>query len=183
MKLASWLSLCVLWMAVPARAGDMEEAARGYNGLGFQLLAQCRQSLPNTNYFLSPSGLAFALAMAGNGAQGETLRQIMGTLGTGAMPLDQLNEANKELLDHLAKLDPKIKLEIANSIWIDRKATIKPGFISVNRRDYDAEGNQQLGQRQDARKNPGHPPAAAGPDAPVNPAGRDLFQGRLGGAI
>jgi serpin B len=139
MKLASWLSLCVLWMAVPARAGDMEEAARGYNGLGFQLLAQCRQSLPNTNYFLSPSGLAFALAMAGNGAQGETLRQIMGTLGTGAMPLDQLNEANKELLDHLAKLDPKIKLEIANSIWIDRKATIKPGFISVNRRDYDAE--------------------------------------------
>ena len=50
-----------------------------------------------------------------------------------------MNEANKALLDHLRKLDPKIKLEIANALWIDQKASIKPDFIAVNRRDYDAE--------------------------------------------
>jgi serine protease inhibitor len=63
----------------------------------------------------------------------------------------------------LSKLDPKIKLEIANALWIDQKASIKPDFISVNRRDYDAEvanGNfqdpatvrkdQRLGQRAHA---------------------------------
>ena len=39
----------------------------------------------------------------------------------------------------MSKLDPKIKLEIANALWIDQKISIKPDFISVNRRDYDAE--------------------------------------------
>src|SRR5580658_4965704 len=100
---ALWLSLGLVGMPVPARAADLPDAARAYNGLGFQLLAQCRQSLPKTNYFLSPAGLAFALSMAQNGAQGETLRQIMQTLQVGNIPLPQLNEANKTLLDHLSK--------------------------------------------------------------------------------
>jgi len=137
------LVLCLLaglmfWVG-PASAGDMEQAASAYNRLGFQLLAQCRQSLPNKNYFLSPAGLAFALSMVENGAQGETSRQILATLQVGNMPLRQLNEANKALLDHLTKLDPKVKLEIANAIWIDQKASIKPDFLTVNRLNYDAE--------------------------------------------
>lgn len=77
--------------------------------------------------------------MAQNGAQGETLRQIMATLQVGNIPSAQLNKANKALLDHLSKLDPKIKLEIANALWIDQKISIKPDFLSVNRRDYDAD--------------------------------------------
>ena len=137
--LALWMSLGLVCATVSAQTADMADAVRAYNGLGFQLLAQCRQSLPKTNYFLSPAGLGFALAMAGNGAQGETLRQIMATLQASNMPLPQLNEANKALLDHLAKLDPKITLEIANAVWIDQKASIKRDFIAVNQRDYDAE--------------------------------------------
>jgi serine protease inhibitor len=137
--LALWLAAALLFGVGPALAGDLENAARAYNEVGFHLLAQCRQSLPKTNYFLSPPGLAFALSMVQNGAQGETLRQIMATLQVGNIPLPQLNEANKALLDHLSKLDPKIKLEIANAFWIDQKASIKPDFIAVNRRDYDAE--------------------------------------------
>jgi serpin B len=137
--LALGLLLVPFCVAVPALAAGMEEPARAYNRLGFQLLAQCRQSLPTTNYFLSPAGLAFALSMVQNGAQGETLGQIMATLQVGNIPSAQLNEANKALLDHLLMPDSKIKLEIANALWIDPKAAIKPDFISVNRRDYDAE--------------------------------------------
>src|SRR5580658_8538573 len=135
---ALWLSLGLVGMPVPARAADLPDAARAYNGLGFQLLAQCRLSLPKSNYFLSPPGLAFALAMVENGAQGETLRQLKATLQVGNIPLAQLNEANKALLDQHTKLDPKIKLEIANAMWIDQKASIKPQFIAVNQRNYDA---------------------------------------------
>jgi len=134
-----WLSAALCFLVDPARAGDLEIAVAAYNGLAFQLLAQCRQSLPQTNFFLSPAGLAFALSMVQNGAQGETLRQIMATLELSNLPPPRLNEANKALLDHLSKLDPTIKLEIANAIWIDQKASIKPDFISVNRRAYDAE--------------------------------------------
>jgi serine protease inhibitor len=137
--LALSLSLGLFCVALQTRAADLENTAHAYNELGFKSLAQCRQSLPKTNYFLSPAGLALALAMVQNGAQGETLRQIMATLQVGGILPAQLNEANKALLDHLLKLDPKVKLEIANAIWISQKASIKPDFISVNRRDYDAE--------------------------------------------
>src|SRR5271163_3010852 len=98
--LAVWLLVALSFWVGPALAGDLESAASAYNGLGFQLLAHCRQSLPNKNYFLSPAGLAFALSMVENGAQGETLRQIMATLQVGNMPLAQLNQANQALLDH-----------------------------------------------------------------------------------
>jgi len=137
--LAIGLSLGVFLMSIPARATDMEDTAHAYNQLGFQLLAQCRQSLPKSNYFLSPAGLAFALSMVQNGAQGKTLHQIVTTLQVGNIPQAQLNEANKALLDHLSKLDPKIKLEIANALWIDQGVSIKPDFISVNQQDYAAE--------------------------------------------
>jgi serpin B len=136
--LAVLMSLGLLFGVGPARAGDVEDAARAYNKFGFQLMAQCRQSLPETNYFLSPAGLAFALAMAENGAQGETLRQIMYTLHVTNIPLPRLNEANKALLDHLTNLDSRIKLEIANALWADQTASIKPDFIAVNQRDYNA---------------------------------------------
>jgi serine protease inhibitor len=137
--LALWLSLDLMFEVGPADGAGLEEMARAYNGLGFQLLAQCRQSLPKTNYFLSPAGVAFVLSMALNGAQGETSRQMMQTLQVGNIPVQQLNEANKALLDHLSKLDPKIKLEIANALWIDQQASLKPDFIAVNQSHYKAE--------------------------------------------
>jgi serpin B len=141
MKIILALSLTFGFLCIggPANEAGLESVARADTGLGFQLLAQCRQSLPKANYFLSPAGLAFALSMVQNGAQGDTLRQIMATLEAGNIRLAQWNEANKALLDHLSKLDPKIRLDIANALWIDQKAAIKPDFISVNRRDYDAE--------------------------------------------
>lgn len=137
--LALWMSLWSCCVGSPVRAAGLENTARAYNKLGFNLLAQSRQSLPKTNYFLSPAGLAFALSMVQNGAQGKTLRQIMATLQIGNIPATQLNQDNKALLDHLLKLDPKIKLEIANSIWVEQGFAIKPDFIAINQGDYDAE--------------------------------------------
>ena len=69
--LALLSSLGLFCAIAPAHAGDLEDAARAYNGLGFQLLAQCRQSLPKTNYFLSPAGLAFALSMVQTARKGK----------------------------------------------------------------------------------------------------------------
>ena len=137
--LALWIGVCLMFRGGPLRAQGVADVARAYNGLGFQLLNQCRQSLPKTNYFLSPAGLAFALSMTANGATGQTLDQIMGTLQVTNLSRDQLNAANKALVDHLSKLDPKIKLEIADAIWIDQKAAIKPDFITVNQQNYNAQ--------------------------------------------
>ena len=116
----------------------VEKVAGSYNAFGLKLLAQTRQSVPGKNVFLSPAGLAFALSMAANGAQGETLRQMMAALQQEAGAPD-LNQANQALLNHLSKLDAKIKLEIANSLWTAQDAKIKPAFLDVSRQFYQAE--------------------------------------------
>jgi serpin B len=115
----------------------MEKAAASYNALGFKLLAQTRQSAPGQNVFLSPAGLAFALSMVANGAQGETLRQIRATLQL--KDTADLNEDNRALLEHLTRLDAKIKLEIANSLWAAQDAKINPAFLAASRKFYQAE--------------------------------------------
>jgi serpin B len=132
------LSAALVCAATFAPAADLDDVARAYNGMGFQLLAQCRQSLPNTNFFLSPAGLAFALSMLQNGARGQTLRQILDALQVSNLPPLRLNDANKVLLQRLSSLDPKVKLEIANAVWVNSRASIKPEFLDINRRFYDA---------------------------------------------
>ncbi|MGA2177856.1 MAG: serpin family protein [Verrucomicrobiota bacterium] len=130
---ASLLSLCVF------SAAGAEDVARAYNRFGFQLLGQCRQSLAKTNFFLSPAGLGFALSMVQNGAKGDTLREMRAALRVEGIPPAALNGGNKELLARLSRLDPRIKLEIANSLWLGKEAVIKPDFIAANKEAYDAE--------------------------------------------
>lgn len=116
-----------------------ERAAHADNAFGFNLLAETRKALPGRNVFQSPVGMALALAMAGNGARGQTLQQMAATLQLEGVPPAGWNEGNKLLLAHLLALDPKIKLEIANSLWTQAGAPIKPAFISDCQKSYQAE--------------------------------------------
>ena len=118
--------------------GGANEIAKSYNSFGFNLLEKTREFFPGENVFLSPAGLAFALSMVADGAQGETRRQIKNVLQltNGGADLDQANHA---LFEHLTTLDPKIKLEIANSVWTARDAEIKPPYLAALRQSYEAE--------------------------------------------
>jgi serpin B len=141
-RILSFVIFTTAFLILPSASAQtnsaIEKVAGSYNAFGLKLLAQTRQSVPGRNVFLSPAGLAFALSMAANGAQGETLRQILATLQQEAGAPD-LNEANQALLEHLSKLDSKIKLEIANSLWTARDVRIKPAFLAVSRQFYEAE--------------------------------------------
>ena len=125
--------------AQPAANPALDRAARADNAFGFKLLSETRKALPGGNVFQSPMGMALALAMAGNGAQGQTLQEIAVTLGLPGLTPDEWNAGNKLLLAHLLALDPKIKLEIANSIWTQTGAGIKPEFVASVRDAYQAE--------------------------------------------
>ena len=85
----------------------LEKAAFAGNAFGFKLLAETRKTQPGGNVFQSPVGMALALAMAGNGARGETLQQMAGTLQWKEGTPSEWNEGNKMLLDHLLALDTK----------------------------------------------------------------------------
>ena len=126
----------------------------------------------------------------------QTLQQMAATLQMEGVPPAEWNAGNKLLLDHLLALDPKIKLEIANSLWTQADAKIKPDFISDCQKSYRAEVaavdfkkpataekiNDWVSQSTHGKiTSLFDPPLSAGP-AP-HPGGCDLFQGELGEAV
>lgn len=85
------------------------------------------------NNFISPLSVSIALSMVLNGAQGGTLKEMAEALAVQGIGLDDLNNANAALLQALESLDPKVKLEIANSLWAKEGLPFKPEFLEKNR--------------------------------------------------
>jgi len=141
--------LCCLLMAdqLHAQTNPSPDVSRARtvsadNGFGFRLLAETRKSKPDGNVFQSPVGLALALAAVANGAQGQTWTEMSRTLGAEGLTLPEFNAGNRALLEHLAGIDPKIKLEIATSLWTGSSSQIKPDFLSRCREFYQARAAQ-----------------------------------------
>ncbi|HEU5102766.1 MAG TPA: serpin family protein [Roseiflexaceae bacterium] len=105
----------------------------------FKLFAELTSSNDQTNVFISPASVALALAMAYNGARGETARAIAKTLELGAISADELNQANAALLESLRALDPQVTLAIANSLWAAQDVEFDQAFLRRNQQFYGAE--------------------------------------------
>ncbi len=69
------------------------------------------------NYMFSPLSVKLAMAMAANGAEGETENEILAALGIN--DLDEYNKSVKELIKRYSETD-SAQLSIANSIWLNR---------------------------------------------------------------
>jgi serpin B len=106
---------------------------------GFKLFGQLLKQDAGKNMFLSPSSVAYALAMTYNGAEGETQQAMAKALALQGMTLQELNQANAALKAMLANLDPKVQLAIANSLWARKGLTFKTDFITRNKEFYAAE--------------------------------------------
>ena len=105
---------------------------------GFNLLRQISRTEPGKNVFISPVSVSTALAMTYNGAGGETSKAMAKTLGLEGMSLNQVNSGYAALLDSLRSADPKVALDIANSLWARKGIALKPEFLEANRRFYAA---------------------------------------------
>jgi len=109
------------------------------NQFGLDLLMKLKKnSQPPANIFISPLSVFQALSMAANGAEGETLEQILAVLKNGSS-LEALNEANKSLREALLSSDAKVKMTIANSMWVNQSFSLNPNFADVNKVNYDAK--------------------------------------------
>ena len=94
---------------------------------------------PPTNLFISPLSVAMALAMTYNGAAGTTEEAMRATLELEGMSLDDVNAAYRDLIDLLRDLDPRVRFQIANSIWYEDQLTVEQPFLDANRTYYDAQ--------------------------------------------
>ncbi len=106
---------------------------------GFNLFAQTVQQEPDSNVLISPSSVAIALAMAYNGANGETQQAMANALELQDISLEELNQANAALKRSLETADPAVKLAIANSLWVREDVSFSPEFLQRNRDFYEAE--------------------------------------------
>ncbi len=109
------------------------------NRFGFKLFAELWKETPDQNLFISPSSIAFALTMTYNGADDETKEAMERALELQGMTLEDINRGSAALRALLDSSDPKVKLAIANSLWMRAGFDFNPDFLQANRRYFGAE--------------------------------------------
>ncbi len=109
------------------------------NEFGFDLFQRIiSDAKPDENLCVSPFSISLALAMTYNGTGGDTRIAMEETLKLAGFTRDEINELYRDLTLALLSDDPKVQLEIANSIWYRNDFTILEDFILRNETYYDA---------------------------------------------
>ncbi|HHX77485.1 MAG TPA: serpin family protein [Firmicutes bacterium] len=104
------------------------------NRFGFDLYAELVDG--KDNLLISPASVALALAMTYNGSEAETKDAMARTLKIEGIDLDTLNRNNLALLYFLRTADPKVRLEIANSLWMRDGYEFDSEFLARNQEFY-----------------------------------------------
>ena len=116
-----------------------KEIVRPDNAFGFKLFSELFGQKPEENIFMSPTSIAMALSMAYNGAAGKTKAAMAKVLGIEGIKLSDVGMANAALLAALRTADPKVQLEIANSLWVRKGLGLSPKFVETNTEYYEAK--------------------------------------------
>lgn len=96
---------------------------------------------PGKNVFISPLSISMALGMTLNGADGTTFEAMRNTLSVSGLTQQEINESFQSLMKLLTKIDSKVIMQIANSIWYRNTITVKQDFIETNKKFFDAAIN------------------------------------------
>jgi serine protease inhibitor len=108
------------------------------NRFGFELFFQVIAQSDGGNVFISPLSVSLALGMTANGARNDTETAMHTTLGYSGLSTAAINEGYRGLIDYLVNLDPKVTMEIANSIWYRQGFEVLQEFIDINQTFFDA---------------------------------------------
>jgi serpin B len=108
------------------------------NKFGLKLFREIIQQEKGKNVFISPLSVSMALGMTYNGANGSTEAAMRQTLEFGDMTLEEINSSYKSLIELLSQLDPKVKFQLANSIWHRQEYAFEPEFINLNQTYFNA---------------------------------------------
>jgi serine protease inhibitor len=109
------------------------------NSFGLKVFQEIVKSDKDQNVFISPLSISMALGMTLNGANGTTKEAMQSALELAGLSDQQINENYKSLIELLVDLDPKVKFQIANSIWYRNTMTFEQSFLDINKNYFDAE--------------------------------------------
>lgn len=116
---------------------DSDLASRNTE-FAFKIFKQLNEEDKDHNIFISPISISTALTMTYQGAESTTREAMAKALEYSNLDIEVLNENYKNLLQRLSKLDNKIELDMANSIWIREGKPIKEDFLWVNKEIFGA---------------------------------------------
>jgi len=110
------------------------------NRFSFDLFRTATAELPaDSNAFLSPLSASMALAMALNGARGETADAMRSTLGVAGVGMAEINQSYNSLIELLTGLDSRTIMVVANSFWSNAGYQFSPSFVSALEEWFGAE--------------------------------------------
>jgi serine protease inhibitor len=116
------------------------DVAAADNAFGFRLLGAVQKKAPTDNVVLSPVSAALDLAMALNGATGETRQQMLAALSLSGSDIGAINTANAQLIKVIRTPTDSVTLSVADSLWVDnRRVTLRPDYVKRMQEAYDAE--------------------------------------------
>lgn len=117
------------------------EAVEKCNDFGFKLLnvVNSSEAFVNDNILLSPVSFNYAFSMLANGANGETREQIVKALGYDVITINEMNDLNNKMTGELDRLDAKVILNFANSVWAKPAVPVNEVFVSSLANYYDAD--------------------------------------------
>lgn len=96
------------------------------------------ESEPGDNVFISPTSVAIALAMAYNGADGDTRAEMAAVLAAAGVDLETFNNSYYKLITTLQQESEEIQLRIANGIFQREGFELLAEFLAHNETYYDA---------------------------------------------
>lgn len=121
---------------------SQQDVLNASNQFGFNLFKDMASTVADDkNLFISPLSISFALTMTYNGAANQTAADMQKTLAYGDMSKETINQSCKDLMQAILSLDPKVAMEIANSIWYRNTFPITDTFLTLNHTYFDAEVN------------------------------------------
>ncbi len=109
-------------------------------GFSLDLFQRMAAADSGKNVFASPLSVWLALSMTYNGASGTTAEGMAKALHAAGISLDDLNRDNAGLMGVLTAADPKVKIAIANSIWMrdSFEQQVNADFLDRNKQYYAA---------------------------------------------
>lgn len=131
----------ILSMAIMAGDEGSDPMSRYAQSSQFSLdfFGQIISKESEKNIFVSPLSARLAMAMAYNGTGGGTREEMKAALGFGNMSDDEINNYFQEMTNSLETADPKVKLNIANSLWLLANMDFKKSFFDTVTKYFEAE--------------------------------------------
>jgi serine protease inhibitor len=105
---------------------------------GLELFKAVEEEDQNKDIFISPLSVSMALGMTLNGADSGTYQAMRQTLQFADLSNEDINQSYRSLIKLVLAADPKVMMEIANSIWHRDDIPVESSFLETNRTFFDA---------------------------------------------